>query len=141
MPAFDLRRMLFRLGALAVSVALASCATLRTDLPKPASTSLPPVADTPSTLKLLASVLWPATLNCPIGDRLPEGCCAITTPGVSCSSVLKLRPLRGRLSTNCRSITVPTAADSVLTSGALPWIVTISDTEPSGSAKLIASAS
>ena len=49
MPALDFRRMLFRLGALAVFGALASCATLRTDLPKPASTSLPPVADTPTT--------------------------------------------------------------------------------------------
>jgi putative cardiolipin synthase len=41
--------MLLRLAALAVAGALASCATLRTDLPKPASTSLPPVADTPTT--------------------------------------------------------------------------------------------
>jgi putative cardiolipin synthase len=44
------RNLFFRLAALALTGAFASgCATLRTDLPKPASTALPPVADTPST--------------------------------------------------------------------------------------------
>lgn len=39
-----------RLAALALIAALASgCATLRTDLPKPVSTALPPTADSPST--------------------------------------------------------------------------------------------
>ncbi len=42
--------MFSRFAALALLIALASgCATLRTDLPKAASTALPPVADTPST--------------------------------------------------------------------------------------------
>jgi putative cardiolipin synthase len=44
------RNLFFRLAVLALTGAFASgCATLRTDLPKPASTALPPVADTPST--------------------------------------------------------------------------------------------
>jgi putative cardiolipin synthase len=50
MHRLDLRKILFRLGTLAVFVAFASgCATLRTDLPKQPSTTLPAVADTPST--------------------------------------------------------------------------------------------
>jgi len=44
------RTLLFRVASLALIGALASgCATLRTDLPRPTSTALPPVADTPST--------------------------------------------------------------------------------------------
>jgi len=44
------RNLIFRIAVLALLGAFASgCATLRTDLPKPASTALPPVADTPST--------------------------------------------------------------------------------------------
>ena len=39
-------------------------------------------------MKLLASVLWPATLNCPGEFELDL---AITTPGVNWSSVLKPR--------------------------------------------------
>src|SRR4029077_19104386 len=73
----------------------------------------PKVAETPSTVKLLASVLCPATLNCP-SEVDDEG--ATTTPGVNCNSVLKLRPFNGSVSTNWRSITVPTEAVSVLTS-------------------------
>ncbi len=38
----------------------------------------------------------------------------MTTPGVSCRSVLKLRPFNGKLLTNSLSITVLTAPDSVL---------------------------
>ena len=76
------------------------------------------LADMPSTVKLFASVLWPAILNCPVAVAPVVG--AITTPGVSCSRVLKLRPLSGKFSTNRRSITVLTDADSVLTSGAPP---------------------
>ncbi len=50
MPAFDAPKILFRLGVLTLFAAFASgCATLRTDLPREPSTSLPPVADTPST--------------------------------------------------------------------------------------------
>ncbi len=50
MFALDPRRILVRLGALAVFGALATgCATLRTDVPREPSTALPPVADTPST--------------------------------------------------------------------------------------------
>jgi cardiolipin synthase C len=46
----DPRKILIRLGTLALFAAFASgCATLRTDVPKDVSTTLPPVADTPST--------------------------------------------------------------------------------------------
>ena len=98
----------------------------------------PKSADTPSTVKLFALVLCPAMLNCPGVFELEA---AITTPGVSCNRVLKLRPFIGRLSTSCLSMTVLTEPDSVFTSGAPPWTVTISEIAPSGSLKLIARAS
>src|SRR5579859_4969851 len=56
----------------------------------------PKLADTPSTKKVFASALCPEILNWP-GDKPDVG--AMTTPGVSCSSVLKLRPFNGKLST------------------------------------------
>src|SRR3954468_5682143 len=49
MRALNLSRVRIRLGALALFAIASGCATLRTDLPKQPSTSLPPVADTPST--------------------------------------------------------------------------------------------
>src|SRR6476660_1688103 len=48
MHAFDARKILLRLATLAF-FAVSGCATLRTDVPKDHSTSLAPVADTPST--------------------------------------------------------------------------------------------
>ena len=63
------------------------------------------------------------------------------TPGVNWSSVLKLRPLSGSVSTNLRLMTVPTAALSVLTSGAPASIVKLSNTAPTGKVKLMDSAS
>jgi len=48
MHAFDARKILRRLATLAF-FAVSGCATLRTDVPKDHSTSLAPVADTPST--------------------------------------------------------------------------------------------
>src|ERR1700687_503511 len=90
-------------------------------------------------VKVLASVLCPLILNCPGSPLFGDG--AITTPGVNWSSVLKLRPLSGKLATKFLSITVLTAADSVFTSGAPPVTVTITDVAPMGSVKLIAKAS
>src|SRR5258708_21251193 len=98
----------------------------------------PKFAETPFTVKLFASVLCPATLNWP-GAKVLLG--ATTIPGVSWRRVLKLRPLSGRFSTNFRSITVLTAADCEFTSGAPPSTVTVSEAAPTGSVKLIASAS
>jgi hypothetical protein len=98
----------------------------------------PKFPDTPSTVKLFAFVRWPATLNWP-GEKAVVG--AMTTPGVSCRSVLKLRPLSGKLSTKFLSITVLTEPDCVFTSGAPAVTVTTSDAAPTGRVKLIASAS
>ena len=50
-----------------------------------------------------------------------------TTPGVSMISVWKLLPLSGRFSTNVRSITVLTVADSVFTRGAPASTVMVSE--------------
>src|SRR6266436_5036464 len=54
---------------------------------------------------------------------------------------LKLRPLRGRLSTNVRSITVLTAPESVFTRGAPASTVMESEVEPIVISKSIAKAS
>src|SRR6266852_7925127 len=58
----------------------------------------PKLAETPSIVKLLESVRWPAMLNCPVATTPVVG--AMTTPGVSCNKVLKLRPFNGKFSTN-----------------------------------------
>ena len=110
----------------------------RPDLPRERNGVAPKIADTPSTVKLFESALCPATLNCPVNGGPFVLIGAITTPGVSCSSMLKLRPLRGKFSAKLRSITVPTAAFSVLISGAPPVTVTVSEIEPRGRLKLMA---
>jgi len=78
-------------------------------------------------------------LNCPVAAAPLVG--AMVTPGVSWRRVLKLRPFKGKLSTNLRSMTVLTAADSVFTSGAPPSTVTISCSPPTGRVKFMESAS
>src|ERR1700719_1620570 len=116
---------------------LKACAPPVPDCPTTVSGATPKLADTPSTVKLLASVLCPAMLNWP-GPKATVG--AMTTPGVNWSSVLKLRPLSGKLSTKLRSITVLTAPLSVLIIGAPPCTVTVSEVAPTGRVKLIPSA-
>src|SRR5271156_301946 len=60
--------------------ALNPCVVPIPDPPGPEPGLTPKFAETPSTLKLLASVLCPAMLNCPGELKLLD---AITTPGVS----------------------------------------------------------
>src|SRR5579862_4639309 len=78
--------------------ALNACAAPVPDPPGDKVGLTPKFAETPSTVKLFASLRWPAILNCP-GEEPFAGTGAITTPGVSWSSVLKLRPLSGKVST------------------------------------------
>ncbi len=81
----------------------------------------------PSSRKLFDWLRWPFTLKPPVTLPKPPGVAfpscppsdvgGATTPGISVPSCVKLRPLSGRSTTFCRSITTPSVAFVVSTSG------------------------
>ena len=101
--------------------------------------------DAPSIRKLFDWLRMPLTLKPPVALPKPPGVASpdwpprapggATTPGMSVPSCVKLRPLSGRSTTFCSSMTMPRVALADSTSVACATTVTVSLSEPTSSSK------